>query len=403
MTDTVPAFLLPVIARLRRRRLQVGIADVHALRLALRAGFGLASRDALRELCVSLWAKSPAEARVVRAAFANVAADGLLADWTTADPVQASPAVAEQAQPEAPGPDEPAPAEPDNPGEPGEEDGTQAETVSLLDHDLLNLEHGSLAAPAVDRGLILVPQYPLTSREVAQAWRHLRRSVRSGPAVELDVGATVAERARRGVATPPVLVPRRRNAVRLLMLIDRQGSMAPFHGYVDHVVGAVRAAGRIDDVQATYFHDLPGSVPDRKALDEMPDPFGSDLDSVLGLITPLRDGRVYDDPGLTAPRLLDEILAGLTAHTAVLVISDAGAARQQFDIVRLLDTIALVKALQAGGAGVAWLNPVPRERWARTTAGQVARHVPMFPFSRPGLYQAVDVLRGRPMLLERPI
>ena len=62
-----------------------------------------------------------------------------------------------------------------------------------------------------------------------------------------------------GVATPPVLVPRRRNAVRLLMLIDRHGSMTPFHGYVDYVVGAIRDAGRIDDVQAVYFHDLPGS------------------------------------------------------------------------------------------------------------------------------------------------
>jgi hypothetical protein len=40
------------------------------------------------------------------------------------------------------------------------------------------------------------------------------------------------------------------------------------------------------------------------------------------------------------------------------VISDAGAARRQFDIVRLLDSVALVKALRWGGngsGGLAWL------------------------------------------------
>src|SRR6266700_4100383 len=74
-----------VVAQLRRRRFQAGIADVHALRLALRAGFGLSSRDELRELCVHLWAKSPTEAEAVRAAFANPADADLLADWSTAD------------------------------------------------------------------------------------------------------------------------------------------------------------------------------------------------------------------------------------------------------------------------------------------------------------------------------
>jgi uncharacterized protein with von Willebrand factor type A (vWA) domain len=187
------------------------------------------------------------------------------------------------------------------------------------------------------------------------------------------------------------------------MLIDRHGSMTPFHGYVDYVVGAIRSAGRIDDVQALYFHDLPGSLADRTALEEMPDPFRPDLDDVLALIEPLRGGRVYQDPELTVPQPLDRVLAGVTAATAILVISDAGAARRQFDIARLADTIALVRKLRAGSAGVAWLNPVPRVQWTRTTAGQVARHVPMFAFTRQGLYRAVDALRGMPVLVERPV
>jgi hypothetical protein len=394
---------MPVVAQLRRRRVQVGIADVHALRLALRAGSGLSSRDELRELCVHLWAKSPTEAEVIRAAFGNLADADLLADWSTADPTVRGP-VRPDLQPELVPDDDDDKTGPalSDPAETGIEESAKAGAVSHLNPDL-DFELDNLRTKAVDRGLVLVPQYPLTAREVAQAWRHLRRPVRSGPAVELDVEATIAARARRGVATPPVLVPRRRNAVRLLMLIDRQGSMTPFHGYVDYVVGAIRHAARIDDVQAVYFHDLPGSTAGKRALDEMPNPFRPDLDEVLSLIEPVRDGRVYDEPNLTTPRPLEEVFAGITATTAVLVVSDAGAARRQLDIGRLAGAIALVKALRTGSAGVAWLNPVPREQWARTTAGQLARHVPMFPFTRQGLYQAVDTLRGRPFLVERPV
>ena len=279
---------------------------MHALRLALRAGFGLSSRDELRELCVHLWAKSPVEAEVVRAAFANLADAELLADWSPADVAVPEPGgpICNLSPYRSDDDEEAGPALATLPRR-GMEESAEAGAVSRLIMILI-----SISTPAyqrrVDRGLVLVPQYPLTAREVAQAWRHLRRPVRSGPAMELDVEATIAARARRGVATPPVLVPRRRNAVRLLMLIDRQGSMTPFHGYVDYVVGAIRHAARIDDVQAVYFHDLPGSLADKRALDEMPNPFRPDLDEVLSLIEPLRCGRVYDEPTLTAPRPLDE-------------------------------------------------------------------------------------------------
>ncbi|MGD0609343.1 MAG: VWA domain-containing protein [Streptosporangiaceae bacterium] len=395
---TLPPFLEQLAAQLRRRRLQVGIDDMQALRVALRAGFGLSSRDALRELCVSLWAKSPVEAEIVRAVFARL---DKLGEWKVSDQAerlvprsgpQALPTSSEEQQFTGTSPRETSQV------------GDAAKTVAVR-----NLGAGpgvgleARRAGASDRGLVLVPQYPLTSREVAQAWRHLRRPVRTGPPVELDIAATIRERGRRGVATPPVLVPKRRNAVRLLMLIDRHGSMTPFHGYVDHVVAAIQDAGRIDDVHAAYFHDLPGSVENKAALEQMDDPFRPDLDGVLGLIDPLRGGRVYDDPGLTAPRMLDAILAGAAPATAILVISDAGAARRQFDIVRLLDTVALVKALRAVSGGVAWLNPAPPGWWPRTTAGQLARYVPMFELSRRGLGQAVDALRGRPVFVERPV
>ena len=247
-----------------------------------------------------------------------------------------------------------------------------------------------------DRGLLLIPQYPLTSREVAQAWRYLRRPIRSGPAVELDIGATITQRSHRGVATPPVVVPRRRNAVRLLLMIDRNGSMTPFHGYVDYVVASIRDAGRIDDVTAVYYHNLPGEHANRSVLDAMPDPFRPDLDQILPLIGPMRGGRVYMIQLSHRHVRFDQVMDQANRAMAVLLIGDAGAARGRFDIVRLLDTVSLLKAVRASNAELAWLNPVPTQRWWRSTAGQIARYIPMFPFTRQGLDQAVDALEAVP-------
>jgi uncharacterized protein len=385
----LPPFLMEIVRQLRRRRLQVGIGDCRALRCALTAGFGLSSTDELRELCVALWAKSPVEAEIVRAAFARVA----VPDWKLQE--EATQVVG----PAATGPGQ---ARPSDTGQPvDEQDQDDAEVPQA--EPVRNLGSAPPSTGVRDRGLVLIPQYPLTAREVAQAWRRLRRPVRSGPAVELDVAATVDQRSRRGVATPPVVIARRRNTAQLLLLIDRHGSMTPFHSYVDHLVAAIRDAGRIDDMLPVYFHDLPGGNADRSALDQVADPFRPDLDPVLPLVPPMDDGRVYSDSDLTAPRSLADILAHLTAGTSVLIISDAGAARRKFDIVRLLDTVAMLKAVMASGAALTWLNPVPKELWRRSTAGQVARYVPMYPFTRQGLYQAVDVLRGRPGQVEHPL
>jgi uncharacterized protein with von Willebrand factor type A (vWA) domain len=377
----LPDLIVQLGRQLRRRRLSLGLDDYAALRHALAAGFGWSSHEELSRLCVALWAKSPEEAEIVRAA---VSRSGLAAWNLEQQGPDATDVLAERS---------PAGSTGSRTRSEGGEQVPQAVPV------------GDLAAVppsigAVDRSLVLVPQYPLTEREVAQAWRRLRRWLRSGPAVELDVAATLTKHSRHGIATPPVLVPRRRNTARLLLLIDRFGSMTPFHGYVDHVVQAIRAAGRIDDVRVAYFHDVPGSV-DRSILERLDDPFRTDLDAVLPLIGPMRNGAVYADPELTAPSPLAVTLDEMAAGTATVIVSDAGAARRHYDVIRLLDTVALLKALRTRGATVTWLNPAPPDNWPRTTAAEVHRYVPMYPLTREGLDRAIDGLRGRPAAVER--
>jgi uncharacterized protein with von Willebrand factor type A (vWA) domain len=376
----LPAFLWDVTRQLRRRRLQLGVDDYDALRRALAEGFGLSSLEELCRLCVTLWAKSPEETEIVRAAFTRSDVEA----W------------------EIPGSDS-SDAATGGGSRPAAKSLSARDGGTVLAKPVADLATSPPPTGVADRSLVLGQQYPLTEREVAQAWRGLRRPLRTGPAVEIDVAATVERRSRHGVATPPVLVPQRRNTAKLLLLIDRYGSMTPFHGYVGHVVRAIRNAGRIDNLREVYFHDLPGSAGDRSVLGHLDDPFRPDLDLILRLIEPMSDGRVYDDPELILPRSLTAILDELTKGTATVIISDAGAARQRLDTMRLLGTVALLKTLHSRVGTVTWLNPVQPKKWLHSTAGQVARYVPMYALTKEGLNQTVDTLRGRPTPVERPL
>ncbi len=382
----LPRFVAEMVRQLRYRGVLLGVDDCVALRQALAAGFGWSDAAALGELCVALWAKSVREAEVVRAVFRQVN----LEDWRLNDPVagNSAPAPATDA------------AEPPAIGTPSP---TARAASAPVTRPVSGLPAFLPDSVEPDPTLLLLPQYPLSERDVAQAWRRLRRPVRRGPPVELDVDATIRRCARTGVVTPPVLVPPRRNTARLLMLIDRQGSMTPYHGYVDHVRRAITDAARLDTTTVAYFHDIPGRSDDLSVLGHLEDPFSPRLDPILSLIPPLRRGRVYDDAGLTAPRPLTPLIRDVGPRTAVAIISDAGAARGRLDTLRLLDTLALIKALRGQLAAIAWLNPAPPARWPSSTAGQIARHVAMFPLTKAGMYRAVDVLRGRPAKVERPL
>jgi hypothetical protein len=376
----MPGFLERIIRQLRRRGLQLGIDDCIAVRQALACDYGWLDSERLRELCVALWAKSASDAELVRSAFS--AQD--VPVWTTASVPGAGPGAS----------DESVGATAPDPGQ-------------------LRLEPtaaGQIAGPApppgsgqVDKSLVLVPQYPIGQRDIAQAWRRLRRPVRTGPKTEVDVGATIREISRTGVATPPVLVAPRRNTARVLLLVDRQGSMTPYHGLIDYSCRAIERSGRLDSLTIAYFHDTPGMLPDRSVLGGLSDPIDPRLDEILPAIPKLSSGRVYSDRDLTEPLDLAALLDAVAASTSVAIMSDAGAGRGRIDTIRLLDTIALLKALSAVALATVWLNPVPTRLWRASTAEQIARHVPMLPWTRQGFYAAVSILKSRPSGVERPV
>ncbi|MEV4138566.1 hypothetical protein AB0J72_41160 [Dactylosporangium sp. NPDC049742] len=400
----LPDYLGRVVASLRRRGMDLGVPDVDAVRQALRAGFGLRSTEDLVRVCVRLWAKSADEARLVEAAFARVGAPRWRIELRAAGvPTEPSDATPEGMRTSGAAHHADLLAAETSEGSDADDAGTQDEDA---DEDpqftvrAVGPEPLAVLPPVLDvedATLVLTPQYPVTDRDVTQIWRRLRRPSRSGPPTELDVDGTVAERGRTGIATAPILRPARRNTVDLIQIVDRGGSMTPHHPFVEHVS---RGIGRVGTV--LYIHNTFGAVANRTALEGLADSFARTLDPVLHAVEATDRPVAFLDPDLTEPADVDAMLAGTRPGRCFAVFSDAGAGRGHFDMLRLLDTVAMLRLLAAAGP-VAWLNPLPPECWARSTAAQIARHVPMLPLNRAGLAVAVDIMRGHPSPVESPL
>ena len=388
-------FLWTLFQQLRRRGFTLGPEEYEAVRSALRAGFGWSSRRELREVCSALWAKSREERAVVAALFDQ----HVTSDWRLDVDTAGSPAVEAEPVPvtaEGPVPerDELALVPPER-----EPEGLVPGTASMGGLPPLTLSE----LPVLPYQHVFLPQYPVSFRAVAQAWRRLRWPVREGPATELDVDATVQRRSDLGVVSPPVLRPRRRNRAKLLLLVDRQGSMTPFHSYVDEVCRAIRQAGRLRQVGVFYFHDTPLEGADASILEQLQGQLFPSLDPVLADVPSLIQGTLMIDSDLMMPALAHEVISEHGRGAAVVIFSDGGAARGRFDLLRLLDTVAFLKGAREWSYRLVWLNPLPPTAWSGSTAAEIARHIPMFSMDRDGMYRAVNVLRGQPFQVEKPL
>jgi hypothetical protein len=370
-----------LFVQLRRRGFLVGVEDYAALRRALGAAFGLSSKDSLRNLCCLLWAKSKSEREVLTSLFEQLPFD----DWELEEVTD---------------PDTPAAG-----GEPGDgpklSGSAEPPAREVFERAPSTKPQRGLPPVAMDgvdlppRAFVFATDFPLAPRAVAQTWKRLSGAVRSGPPEEIDVNATVALRCRQGVPGPVVLMPRRRKHSRVLLLVDEQGSMAPFQKFTELVWDAIKRSDRSRGVAVYHFHDVPAEGADSSVLAAVSGwPFPV-LNDIPGEVPPSGGGYVYADRELLAPVPLPAVLRAASGEAGAILLSDAGAARRRYDPQRLLDTVAFLKALRGHTRRCIWLNPLPVASWKGTTAEEIAHHVPMFELDERGLRQALGVLRGR--------
>ncbi|WP_293154567.1 MULTISPECIES: hypothetical protein [unclassified Microcoleus] len=354
--------LLDIFNSLRQQHgLLLGIDEYLAVLRSLQAGFGIDSRQEVEQLCCLVWAKSEEESRLIQRLLEPM--------WRYSSD------------------------ESHNEGQPSEEPSERQKPLSLSDETptsepLPELEtHPNVTPEPVqavqavrssrqDRELkrprysLLTEYFPVTKRQMKQSWRYLRRPVREGVPTELDVEATVARMAHEGILLEPVLIPPRTNRTDLVLIIDREGSMVPFHDLSWQLAETAERGGRLRQTRVFYFHNYP-------------------------------DEYLYCHPALLDAKSMYEVLGEIGERAAVLIVSDGGAARGNFDLERVDSTKIWIEQLQQSVRYCAWLNPMPNECWQHTTAGEIARLLPMFEMSRQGMNAAISVLRGRYIAWER--
>ena len=344
----------------------LGARDLVDTLSALQMGFGLGSRAELLWLCQSLWARSVEEQRIIALVFERIPP-------LTEEQVRA---LEQRYNPdhEKPAPDTELPkggrtsgdSPPFTPPPPVPDDSWQSPGVEFSGRtkgEGVRLPRANIK-PSSDEHFVFTARPLFMLRNLIMIWRRFRQPIRYGVPVEVDIDATIEERCRSGWIPAPVMIPARRNRARLLVLVDVSESMIPWRGLNPLLAESLRASD-LRSAEVFYFYRIP-------------------------------DESLYCDEEQTQPVALKNVLKQATG-SALLIISDAGAGKREDSRKRAREWQQFFKETQPYVWPTVWVNPLPRHRWAGTTAQRIitqTSQVAMFELSEDGLVDAVDVLRG---------
>ncbi|MEH1790971.1 MAG: VWA containing CoxE family protein [Nostoc sp.] len=338
--------------RLRQSGFQLGVGELLAAKEAVEGGFG-ETPEKLAQTLKILWCHSPSQ----QSQFDPIW-ESLQVDSTAKKPEQTPQ---KELQPET----HKKPME--EPPEISSLSPQDAVTEVKPEPELSSLPIRAPFEPAeIEDTSILQAYYPISRRSMVYNWRYLRRLVGDGPLNVLDVDATIEQATRQGFYLAPVYRRQERNNAHLLLLLDQNGSMNPFHRFTRDLVETALYESDLqpEKVDIFYFHNVPAT-------------------------------SVYKDLFLTEPITLQTVLAVCDNQSSILIVSDAGAARGYRELKRIRATTNFLFQLKRYTSLIAWLNPMPEERWIGSSAEIIANLVQMYQMDNNGLSNAIDIVRGQ--------
>ena len=214
----------------------------------------------------------------------------------------------------------------------------------------------------------------LGTRNIKMALRRLRRFAREGAPEELDLDGTIDSTARGGGLLDIRLQPERRNAVKLLLLLDVGGSMDPHVKICEELFSAARA--EFKHLEYFYFHNFPYE----RVWKDNRRRFSQVTDTRVLLRTFNPDYRVVFVGDATMSPYEIEQPGGSVEHWN----DEAGRTWMQ--------------RISAHFPRLAWLNPEPEDRWHWTPSIKITRDLVnqrMFPLTLDGLDRAMRELKRR--------
>ena len=212
----------------------------------------------------------------------------------------------------------------------------------------------------------------LGSRAMKLALRKLRRFARQGEASELDIAGTIGATARNAGTLDLRMQAERRNAVKVLLLLDIGGSMDDHIRASEELFSAAKS--EFKHLVHLYFHNCPYERFWRSNARRSEQQVKTE--EVLRTYGP--DWRV--------------VFVGDASMSPYEVIEPGGSVEHWNEEAGRV----WVKRLTTHFRRVAWLNPVPRTHWGYTaTIGMLAEAVQgrMFPMTLEGLDGLAKALR----------
>lgn len=214
----------------------------------------------------------------------------------------------------------------------------------------------------------------LGTRNLKIALRRLRKFAREGAADQLDLDATIDSTARNAGWLDLKLVPERRNAVKVLLLLDVGGSMDDHVRVCEELFSAART--EFKHLEHYYFHNF------------------------------IYESVWKDNRRRHAERTSTlQLLRTFNPDYRVIFVGDA--TMSPYEIVQPGGSVehwnaesgaTWMQRVTAHFPKLVWLNPEPRERWGYTPSVQLTRELVgerMFPLTLEGLDAAMRSLRKK--------
>jgi uncharacterized protein len=347
--------IVSAFIRLRLSGFQLGVGELLAARQAVEGGFG-ENEEVLAETLKILWCHSPSEQSQFDPLWKSVLIS------STPKQLEKNPQKEPKLEPHQEQVQE---SQKISSPPPPQETVTKLETEPELASLPIQVPFTPVENDDVST---LHTYYPISRRSMIYNWRYLRRPIANGPLDVLDINATIKQATRQGFYLNSVYRRREQNNAHLLLLLDQNGSMTPFHRFTRDLVETAlyESSLQAEKVNVFYFHNVPAA-------------------------------SVYKDLYLTEPIALHTVLTTCDNETSVLIVSDAGAARGYRELKRIRATTSFLFQLKQHTSLIAWLNPVPEERWLGSSAEIIAHLVPMYQMDNDGLSNAIDIVRGQPL------
>jgi uncharacterized protein with von Willebrand factor type A (vWA) domain len=224
----------------------------------------------------------------------------------------------------------------------------------------------------------------LDTRNVKLALRRLRQLTRTDGPEELDIEGTIDKTCKDGGEIDLVFRPKRKNDVRLLLLMDVGGTMDPYFEPVSRLLSALHEERGLRDFKAYYFHNC---VYERV----------------------FETGRLLRSESM----MTADLLRTYGERWKLMVVGDAAMHPSELDSARgninprfETETSGRVwlERLREHFDRSIWLNPDRPAEWAMSaTCRAISGLFPMYPLSVDGVEEGVKALVGARPAVVRPV